>query len=895
MHDLEVDTVKYRIETKRYQTVGLVHYLPHRPVIREDKVTTKLRIVFDASATSSGPSLNDCLHSGPSLTTLLNRVLIRFRVNNIAFIADIEKAFLNISISEKHRNFIRFLWYENINNLDIKNLKNHKLVTYRLCRVLFGVTSSPFLLSATLIKHAERYLSSDPIFVSRLLNSIHVDDLSFCSDSVIECFNFYKKCRSRLGEAGFNLRKFESNSVELDKLINETNFQSQNITKVLGLTWNKKLDLFIFSFFELFKIAVPFPTKRDVLSFTASFFDPLGLINTVTVRLKILFQQICISKIGWDCKINKDLLKVWQDIYKDLSSVQSICVPRCYFFSKSSASCTRFELYGFSDASLKAFGCYSYICLHWIKNSNKIYETFIQNRLEKIRDLFDFSFWDYVETYRNPADIISRGASIENLTNNQLWFNGPKFLYTPEIWPSFDQNKLIYPPEETKILLITNESFIDLKFIDITNFNSYCRLIRVTAYILKFVSCLKNTQVRNSNPLLSFFELRNAKIIWIKFIQQNIYSSKNYKQLKNDLGFFFDSEGIIRCRGRLGNAPISYNIKFPIFLPKESLFTELIILHCHESVKHNGVKETLSQLRLYEGKTYSYPNVPPSPLSRVNDDYVFKYTGIDYCGPLFVKNIYSEGEIFKCWIFLASCASTRFIHLDLVPDCSALACIRGLRRLISKFGAPYEIISDNGSCFTADETQQFTSSRGILWHFNVAAAPWWGGFFERMVRSVKRVLRKILKTARLSYEEVLTILAEIEVVTNNRQLTFSYEEPGDEPLSPNHLVFGKRISSETLLIKNSDVVTIQDSNLVRGLWKIGIVEKLLPPTDGQVRAANVRCISAGKIMYLTCPVNKLCLLEENKVSSVETTFVNESNIQLFVTTVGGGSVALIKS
>ena len=80
---------------------------------------------------------------------------------------------------------------------------------------------------------------------------------------------------------------------------------------MLGLAWDKKLDLFIFSFSELFKIAVPFPTKRDVLSFTASFFDPLGLTNPVIVRLKILFQQICISKIGWDCKINKNLLKVW--------------------------------------------------------------------------------------------------------------------------------------------------------------------------------------------------------------------------------------------------------------------------------------------------------------------------------------------------------------------------------------------------------------------------------------------------------------------------------------------------------------------------------------------------------------------------------------------------------
>ena len=103
--------------------------------------------------------------------------------------------------------------------------------------------------------------------------------------------------------------------------------------------------------------------------------------------------------------------------------------------------------------------------------------------------------------------------------------------------------------------------------------------------------------MRERTILLSSFELKNAKSIWIKFIQRNIFSSKNYK-LKNDLGFFFDSEGIIRCRGRLGNAPISYSVKFSIFLPKESRFTELIILDCHENVKHNGVKETLNQLIL---------------------------------------------------------------------------------------------------------------------------------------------------------------------------------------------------------------------------------------------------------------------------------------------------------
>ncbi|XP_047124265.2 uncharacterized protein LOC124806978 [Hydra vulgaris] len=214
-----------------------------------------------------------------------------------------------------------------------------------------------------------------------------------------------------------------------------------------------------------------------------------------------------------------------------------------------------------------------------------------------------------------------------------------------------------------------------------------------------------------------------------------------------------------------------------------------------------------------------------------------------------------------------------------------------------------------------------------------------------MVRSARRIFRKLLKTGRLSYEEVLTILAEIEVVTNNRPLTFLYEQPGDEPISLNHLVFGKRISVKTLLMENSyknkdikmrvvyknstlehfwnrwlseyltelrefhkgnnkfgsknnikkgDVVIIQDANLVRGLWKLGVIENLLPSTDGQRRAATVQCVSAGIITYLSRPVNKLCLLEENKFDVVETTFVNKNNNQLCVTTVGCGSVALIK-
>ena len=96
--------------------VGNVHYLPHREVVREDKNTTKVRVVYDASAKGPGTSLNDCLHTGPSFNTLIFDILIRFRVYKVAMIADIEKAFLNIAISPEHRDYLRFFWVEDIHN-----------------------------------------------------------------------------------------------------------------------------------------------------------------------------------------------------------------------------------------------------------------------------------------------------------------------------------------------------------------------------------------------------------------------------------------------------------------------------------------------------------------------------------------------------------------------------------------------------------------------------------------------------------------------------------------------------------------------------------------------------------------------------------------------------------
>ncbi|XP_065667804.1 uncharacterized protein LOC136088076 [Hydra vulgaris] len=256
-------------------------------------------MVFDASSKSFGSSLNDCLHAGPSLTTSLFGGLLCFRSKKFAFLADIEKAFLQIGLSEMCRDYVQFLWFDDIENLYFNMLPDAKLATFCLCRVLFGVTSLPFLLNATLKLHVE---------------NLHVDDLNSYTDEVNDGINFYRWCKSILKEGGFNLRKFKSNSKVLEDVFCESDFTPQPKTKVLGFSWDKQKDILIFYFKDLMKMAVDIPKKKEVLKFVASIYDPLGLINPVVVKLKVLFQNLSVSKMSWEDYLDGENLTEWQSI-----------------------------------------------------------------------------------------------------------------------------------------------------------------------------------------------------------------------------------------------------------------------------------------------------------------------------------------------------------------------------------------------------------------------------------------------------------------------------------------------------------------------------------------------------------------------------------------------------
>ena len=177
-----------KVDHTKCPDVGKVHYLPHHGVVRRDALTTKLRVVFDASskATKDSPSVNDCLYSGQSLTPTIFKILLRFRDRKIALVGDIEKAFLNVRIREEDREALRFIWVDSLTEDD------PGLVLYRFCRVVFGVNASPFLLNASLKHHISQY-NADPEFVENLLNSFYVDDLVSGEGSVERALSLYQK------------------------------------------------------------------------------------------------------------------------------------------------------------------------------------------------------------------------------------------------------------------------------------------------------------------------------------------------------------------------------------------------------------------------------------------------------------------------------------------------------------------------------------------------------------------------------------------------------------------------------------------------------------------------------------------------------------------------------
>ena len=180
-------------------------------------------------------SLNDCLLTGPSLTEKLGISLVKFRTQQFAFVADIEKAFLQVGLQPHHRDFTRFLWLEDPFD-EFSPIK-----TYRFTSVLFGATCSPFLLQMTLQYH---FSQSENQYAKLLSSSFYVDNLQGTSDNSTDLLGIYDTVNAELGKAGMILKQWNTNSDDLKFHIKcaDSEIEFPIVNNVLGLEWDTTMD-----------------------------------------------------------------------------------------------------------------------------------------------------------------------------------------------------------------------------------------------------------------------------------------------------------------------------------------------------------------------------------------------------------------------------------------------------------------------------------------------------------------------------------------------------------------------------------------------------------------------------------------------------------------------------
>ncbi|VDI18676.1 Hypothetical predicted protein [Mytilus galloprovincialis] len=216
----------------------------HNVINRLDKEPEMLKIYGNIitdqeNRDSESPSLNDCLSSTPSQLNKLTDFLTRFRYPNYALTTDIKKAFLQIGLDEKDRDFTRFFWHT-----DPSNLKSG-LETYRIKVILFGMTCSPFILNATLLKHLSTVKSATAEILKR---DLYVDNVLTSVNTEEAALNFFEESRELMTNAGFNLRTWKSNSNQLSDLATKANvLHKDSETKILGVRLDAKSDILTFA------------------------------------------------------------------------------------------------------------------------------------------------------------------------------------------------------------------------------------------------------------------------------------------------------------------------------------------------------------------------------------------------------------------------------------------------------------------------------------------------------------------------------------------------------------------------------------------------------------------------------------------------------------------------
>lgn len=985
------------------------YFMPHHGVLRETSLTTKLRVVFNASSpTSTGVSLNSLQMTGPIIQRDLFSILLSFRTHEIVLSSDIRMMYRQVLIEPSQRKFQKIIWREN---------PDDPLSIFQLNTVTYGTTAGSFLAIRCLFEVANEIEHEYPKIAEIIRNDMYVDDLLTGCSSVPEAKLICQQMYDILKDRGFELRKWRSNHPEtISNVTNSASDESFEFSldkakeyKTLGLSWNYESDSlnYKFSFCQLPTDKV---TKRTILSKVAAIFDPLGLLNPCIVLAKILLQRLWLEKLTWDESVSLTLHQQWLEFASELDSLNSLNIPRKVVCCP--AVCV--ELHGFSDASVHAYGacvfirsvndkgeclvrllcaksrvaplktlttprlelcaalilarliktvieslklkldnvyCWSdsTIVLCWLRTPPNLLKPFVDNRVAEIQKLTHSFSWRHVPTADNPADLLSRGVKPQDIYDCDIWWHGPSWLkYDQSHWPNI--NPIVSDlPELRKhnFNLLVSQSF---PFERYSNLN---RLKRSFAYLLRFITNCRKPASERICSTLSLEEIEDSFEILIRMSQKMSFSVdyerlKNKKHLRNNssilsLNPFIDENQIIRVGGRIHNSEFAYSKKHPILLSHSHHLTKLILEHEHRHLLHAGPQLLLSHIREQFWVTcgrsavryivkrcvrcsrFMAKGVQPImgnlPAARIVPSFPFSTVGVDYAGPLLIKDRRGRGcKISKCWVALFICFATRAVHLELVTSLSTDAFLQTLKRFIARRGKPSNVYSDHGTNFVGasrelSELWQFFDDNvtclsdqithlGIKWHFSPPNSPHFGGIWEAAVKSVKHHLRRVMGNLALTFEDLYTLLVQVESVLNTRPLHPLSSDPNDlSSLTPAHFLIGRSLvaipEQDLTIVSNNrldnyqqiqrlqqqfwsrwskdyihelqqrtrwkqskgslqegQLVLVKEDNLPPLKWRLGRVSSLIAGKDGVHRVALVKTADGT----FTRALNRLCPL-----------------------------------
>ncbi|XP_028160967.1 uncharacterized protein LOC114353251 isoform X1 [Ostrinia furnacalis] len=984
-------------------------YLPHHAVIREDKETTKLRIVFNASSKGdNNVSLNDDLLVGPKLQQDLRHILMRWRNHKICLIADIVKMYRMICVADEHTDFQRIVW---------RFTSNEPIQHFKLLRLTFGTACAPYLAVKALQSLAKLEEDRYPLAAKLTKTDYYMDDLITGANTESEALQIYDEMNRLMKLGGFKLQKWNSNCENIVEKIQDKNEQNgKQVTpiklnktiKVLGVSWCRITDNFVYT------VELPDPkepiTKRKVLADVAKLYDPEGWIAPVVVNAKKFIQTLWKSGLLWDQSLPEDILSEWLEYRSSLADLRELKIPRWFNATPGSKQ----ELHVFSDASKSAFAAAVYIrvtdesnnvhvhlvtaktkvapiekeitiprlelcgatlatkliwevsqvmeipkehlfgwtdstiVLAWLRGGASRWTTFVSNRVSTILNIMNVEQWNHVPTESNPADCASRGVTPRDLIAHPLWWQGPQWLSKSKL--ETNTTSIEDTHEEEKVKALTVSTNIEEDFIW-SRFSSLSRLLKVLSYCRRVK--IPRDERLNLPKFITVDELRETLLICVKQVQQIEFESE-IKHLKakgcvpkksplRTLCPFLDEKGILRVSGRISHSDASYDTRHPMIMPAKSHFTKLLIVDAHHQTAHGGPQATLNFLRskfwIIQAKervkkTFrecvtclrytSRKNTPLMgllPESRLKPSKPFKSTGVDYFGPIQIRFSPGRGaKSYKGYGCLFVCMATKAIHLEAVTDLTAKAFIAAFRRFTARRGHCQDLWSDNGTNFVgADKEIQdmFNNAKSSLpeeiakllvlertnWHFIPPHSPNFGGLWEAGVRSTKTHLRKMLGNTTLTYEELATVLAQVEACLNSRPISLISDDPNDPlPLTPGHFLIGEPLinivdqevdgnykgldrwrmtqrivnhfwnrwyreylgnlnqrykwNSQNKEPEIGNIVILKEDNMPPAKWLLGKIIQKHPGSDNITRVVSVKCKSG----IFKRPVSKLCLI-----------------------------------